>query len=174
MSARFLVVNGHPDPRPERFCHALCASYEHGAQAAGFETHCLEIGRLDYPFAEGNARLAEATRLLDWADRLAIVFPLWLDAPPPVLCAFLARAAERSQAPHFADRSAAARAARIVVTMDMPAFMLRSKFRDTSDAFALPGVLAREATFIGAVASISAEARKQWLDAVRNFGLHGC
>ena len=31
-----LVVNGHPDPAPERFCAALCDAYEEGAVEAGW------------------------------------------------------------------------------------------------------------------------------------------
>jgi len=30
-----LLVNGHPDPSPERFCSALCDAYEDGARKAG-------------------------------------------------------------------------------------------------------------------------------------------
>src|ERR1700744_979013 len=96
MSHNILVVNGHPDPRPERFCAALCDAYEDGARARGCATRRLDVGALQISAlaasgAEGHGRndplseLEQAFRLLRAADRLAIVYPLWADAPPAEL-----------------------------------------------------------------------------------------
>ncbi|HWA60997.1 MAG TPA: hypothetical protein VG939_06460 [Caulobacteraceae bacterium] len=38
---RILIVNGHPDPAPERLCAALASAYGEAARAAGRETRRL-------------------------------------------------------------------------------------------------------------------------------------
>jgi hypothetical protein len=81
---RILVVNGHPDPRPARFCSALCDAYEEGARSAGWTVRRLTVGCL----ASGPAGLrngcSQETALEDiaWATQLFVVFPLWSDQPP--------------------------------------------------------------------------------------------
>ena len=56
MSRNILVVNGHPDPRPERFCAALCDAYSAGAQAQGCATRRLDVGSLRIPAAARTSR----------------------------------------------------------------------------------------------------------------------
>lgn len=178
MDTKLLVVNGHPDPRPQRYCHALCDAYRQGAQSGGVNARFLNVGNLNHPFAAaGSANsssddLAHAIQAIRWATQLAIVFPLWLDAPPQALYD-LFDLAERSGA--MFDGKAPRRAAHIVVTMDLPAFMHRSKFASNTrapnknSAMALPGVDALEATFIGSVDRISNERRLRWLDTMSAF-----
>ncbi len=52
---RILVVNGHPDPRPERFCAALCARPIRMAPSpAGWEVRRLDVGKLDLSADHGK------------------------------------------------------------------------------------------------------------------------
>lgn len=48
MANRTLVIDGHPDPAPERFCHALAAAYAEGATATGRAVRRIEVARLDF------------------------------------------------------------------------------------------------------------------------------
>ena len=181
MDTKLLVVNGHPDPRPERDCHALCGAYRKGARSRGVQTRYLDVGTLDHPFAasanpnEPSNALAHAIAAIRWATQLATIFPLWLDAPPQALYD-LFDLAERSGAMFEPLGQAPRRAAHIVVTMDLPAFMHRSKFvscgraPNKDCAIALPGVEALETTLIGSVERISKEQRLHWLDTMCAFG----
>src|ERR1700744_2518743 len=174
MSHNILVVNGHPDPRPERFCAALCDAYEDGARARGCATRRLDVGALQISAlaasgAEGHGRndpfrdLGQAFRLPRAADRLAIVYPLWADAPPAELRQmfdFVARLGTHLRTP--VER----KAARVLVTTALPGFFYRGKLKDA----ALTGVPPVEPTFIGAVEAISCVKRLDWLARVRGFG----
>lgn len=162
---RLVVVNGHPDPRKERYCAALTSAYVRGAAAGGWQARSVNVGELsatalqglvqgDQPEAAAAAMLAAIER----ADRLAIVFPLLFDRPPEPLTGLMARIAPRK--------------AHVVVTMDMPAFAYRSILRGTETApmLSIPNVTPEEPVLIGCVASITLEQRRSWLRAMRRFG----
>jgi putative NADPH-quinone reductase len=162
---RLVVVNGHPDPRKERFCAALAQAYARGGLAGGWSIVPLSVGELalsslqaltegDQPDAEAAAMLSE----IEQADRLAIVFPLWFGKPPEPLSALFARVAPRK--------------AHVVVTMDMPAFAYRSILRgpERSPMLAVPGIEVEEPVLIGCVSSISLEQRRAWLKTLSDYG----
>jgi putative NADPH-quinone reductase len=64
-----------------------------------------------------------------------------------------------------------AKAARLVVTTELPAFLYRAQ-PDQDAIIALPGIRAETPTFIGSVDSISIEQRTRWLQEVRAYGAH--
>ena len=166
---RLLIVNGHPDPRPERFCAALCQACLTGAAAAGRNADILALGAL-FP-ADGDAQSEEATRalaLLHQPARLTVIFPLWLDKPPEIVTRFFERV-ERS-------RDAPPRRAHVVVTMSLPAFAHRSMLRDREGpqhiqhAMSLPGLEMDALNFVGSVDTISQAQREEWLYKLRRLG----
>ncbi len=169
MSRNILVVNGHPDPRPERFCAALCDAYSQGALAQGCATRRLDVGTLRIPAAANDDLHAWdgvelAYRLVRAADRLAIVYPLWANGPPAELMQlfdYVARLRNRLD-------SASAKSARLVVTTELPAFLYRTK--QDAAATSLAGIRADAPTFIGSVETISDAQRGKWLDEMRTFG----
>lgn len=57
---RILIINGHPDARPERLCAALAAAYAAGARAAGHEVQSLSIGEIPVAMLEDAADFAAA------------------------------------------------------------------------------------------------------------------
>jgi len=170
MSRNILVVNGHPDPRPERFCAALCDAYEAGARAKGCATRRLDVGSLHLSLltagddAEPWDGIEQAYRLMRAADRLAIVYPLWLDGPPAELSQLFDIVA-KLQSHLTPDPVLAAKSARIVVTTALPSFLYRGK-----DTVVRLNGIAGDPTFIGAVDTISAGQRTRWLEQVRSFG----
>ncbi len=172
MSRNILVINGHPDPRPERFCAALCDAYAAGAAARGCATRRLDVGALHIPAPSASLDndpapwdgIEQAFRLMRAADRLAIVYPLRADGPP----------AELRQMFDYVSRLGAqldptrraTKAARVVVTTGLPAFLYRGKLK----ADGLCGVAAGAPTFIGSVESISCGQRMRWLEQMHGFG----
>ena len=170
---RVLVINGHPDPRPERYCAALCSEYASGGSDSGLQTEILTLGNIpslatDYfPHNSPPHDLLRAFDLIAWATQLAVVFPLWLDNPPlPVQQLFARRAslaATRMQQ-HVALKAC------LIVTMGMPAFTYRSPTCPSVRQLSLAGIETTASTFIGCVDSLTPAQRKFWLAAARQMG----
>ena len=189
---RIVLIDGHPDPDPARFVHALTASYGEGAHAAGHEVRRIELATLDFPLLRSRAAwegaappvIAGAQETIGWADHLAIFYPLWLGDMPALLKAFL----EQAMRPGFAIGAGGAglnngllrgKSARLVVTMGMPAFFYRFYFGAHSvksferNILKLVGVKPVRHTLIGGVEG-SAEDRESALDELFKLGQAGC
>lgn len=186
MDKKILVINGHPDPRPERFCAALSQAYLQGAVSSGLDVKDLTLGTMtetltspseDQPAEGWSGDVGSALDLLRWANQLVLIFPLWLDAPPIPLQSLFKQA---GLVPRFSSKQRSdggANSSRVFVTMEMPAFAHRAMFCSRVNAnrrtFALPGMENSEPVFIGSVGAISAESRARWLSDVRQSGAGG-
>ena len=107
MAKRILIIDGHPDPEPQRLCHGLANAYASGAADASHEVRRLELHTLDFPllrsetdFETGKppAPIATAQADISWAEHIVIVYPLWLGTMPALLKGFL----EQTIRPDFA------------------------------------------------------------------------
>ncbi len=101
MGKRIVIIDGHPDGRPERYVHALARAYREGAEAAGHEVADIEVAKLIFPllrkredFEEGipPAVIRRSQDAIKRADHLLIVYPLWLGSMPAALKAFFEQA----------------------------------------------------------------------------------
>jgi putative NADPH-quinone reductase len=171
-----LVINGHPDPRPERFCGALSEAYQRGGTSGGWETRRVNVGNLPLSTIDSmngdddpDAEVLEIFNDIDWANRLAIVFPLWFDQPPDALRALFGHVGGGTR-----RTVGGLRRAHVIVTMEMPAFAYRSLLRPDSPRRAndltIPGVVPDEPVLIGCVNTITREQRRLWLETVRQYG----
>lgn len=192
MGKRIAIIDGHPDPEPGRFGHALAQAYAEGALAAGHEIRRVDIAALDVVFLrsarswESDAPtpdIAAAQEAIGWAEHLVIVYPLWLGAMPALLKAFFEQAfrpgiaiakGKRTMWPGLLN----GRSARIVVTMGMPALLYRWYFLAHSlrslerNILRFSGIGPIRETLIGRVEA-SAERRARWLDRLRALGRAG-
>ena len=107
MAKRILIIDGHPDPEPQRLCHGLANAYASGAVDAGHEVRRLELHSLDFPLLRSEADfetgkppapIATAQADISWAEHIVIVYPLWLGTMPALLKGFL----EQTIRPDFA------------------------------------------------------------------------
>lgn len=144
MPRRVLLVVGHPDPNPERYCRALANAYAEAAEKAGHSVRRVDLASLDFPllrtldeFEHGTVpdSLREAAEAITWAEHLVFVFPLWLGTMPALLKAFLEQVMRPGTAFAYPENGSGfgktllgGRSARIVVTMGMPAFFYRLWF----------------------------------------------
>lgn len=188
MQTRILILQGHPDPAPERFGRALAAAYAKGATQAGHEIRLIDLATLgfdllrtkkDHDDAPVPAALADAQQAIAGADHIVIVFPLWLGGMPALLKGFL----EQVLRPGFAYRVAGGwkrlltgRLARIVVTMGMPPLAYRFWFGGHGvrqlerSILGFVGIKPVRTTLIGGIESMTDGGRQRWLDRMRSLG----
>jgi putative NADPH-quinone reductase len=188
--ARILIINGHPDPRPERLCAALAEAYAGGAEGVGHATRRLDVGALRFPLIrsaeafEGAvpAGIAEAQEAVRWAEHLVLVFPLWLGGMPALLKGFLEQLLRYGfslpkQSEGFPKGLLGGRSARIIVTMGMPGPVYRWWFGAHGvrtlerEILGLSGIRPVRHTLIGGVGTSAAQDR--WLLRVAALGAQG-
>jgi putative NADPH-quinone reductase len=189
MARRILVINGHPDPGPERFAAALAGAYIKGASLAGHQIRRLDVGALDFPLIRSAAQfidreppscIREAQEAVLWADHLVIIFPLWLGSPPAVLKAFLEQVFRYGFAVSPPGQPMKGllkgRSARVIVTMGMPAPAFRWAFDAAGlkslvrGVLWLSGVSPIRSTVLGGVEAEPAR-RARWLRDVQDLGV---
>lgn len=187
-SRRILVLDAHPDPDPARFVHALARTYADAADAAGHEVVILHLATLDFPIlrqpadwlhGEAPAVIARAQSDIEWADHLAVFYPLWMGDMPALLKAFLEQVMRPGFALEYRDlglprKLLAGRSARVVVTMGMPALFYRLVYGAHSvksferNILRLVGFKPVERTIVGGVEN--AGHREAALEAMRELG----
>lgn len=139
---RVVILDGHPDPDPGRYCHAIAAAYARGAASAGHVIHRVNLGEIDFPMLvtredwESGAPCPAVLAFQDelsWAEHLVIIYPLWLGGMPARLKALLEQAFRPTFA--FGGKTVApgggrmkGRSVRIIVTMGMPGVIYRTVF----------------------------------------------
>lgn len=189
MKKRILILNGHPDPSPARFCAALANAYEHGARSAGHDVRSLMVGALDFNLlrtAKAFSEMPQSTDIIGargdllWAEHLVFVFPLWLGGPPALLKGFMECVACKEfllgtgKGP-MPEGKLHGRTGRILVTMGMPSLIYRTFFvRHGTKAFErsilnLAGVRPVRTSYVGNVEA-SAENRQHWIARARKLG----
>jgi putative NADPH-quinone reductase len=194
MPKKILVINGHPDPSPQRFDHALADSYFSGAREAGHDVRRVAIAEVDFPwlkngtdFYTGRAPsvIVNQQELLRWAEHVVLIYPLWLGAMPALLKAYL----EQVLRPGFAFAEAkgrglpkgllVGRSVRIFVTMGMPALFYTMVYRAHSlkslerNILGFVGFKPIRATVIGNIEGVSAKKRQSILAEAAELGTKG-
>jgi putative NADPH-quinone reductase len=193
MSRRVLIIVGHPDPHPGRFCRRLAEAYAEGAVAAGHELRRVDLAAIEFPMLRTSEEfrhgavpdsLRPAADAIAWAEHIVFVFPLWLGTMPSLLKAFLeqtmrpgiAFAYPEDKEAGFARTLLKGRSARLVVTMGMPAFFYRIWYLGHGVSGMRRNILnfvgirpVRESLF-GAVDAAGAARRERWIERVRRLG----
>lgn len=143
MGKHILVINGNPDPAPERLTGAIASAYAAAAAGAGHSVARLDIGALEFPILRRSAdfltqpeevAIRGARDEIRRADHLVFVYPLWLGGPPALLKAFMeqisrAGFALQTSEGGFPKGQLKGKSARIMVTMGMPALVYRLIYR---------------------------------------------
>ncbi|MDI1285063.1 MAG: NAD(P)H-dependent oxidoreductase [Reyranella sp.] len=190
MTAKILILNGHPDPVRKGLCHALADAYGTGAVEAGHDVRRLDIATLDFGFVHSQAEfehgnapadIEAAQASIKWANHMVVIFPLWLGDVPAVLKAFL----EQTLRPGFAyayrpsgfpEMFLKGRSVRVVVTMGMPAIVYRWYFRAHGlknlkrNILRFVGFSPVRDTLLGSVGTRSKEQIARWFDDMKALG----
>ena len=191
MSRNILILDGHPDPANDRLIHALAEAYREGARASNHTAHVIRVAdltfpvlrsQMDYDKGEPVDSVRRCQDLMNWADHVVFLYPLWLGSMPALLKALL----EQMMRPGFAFSALklgkwpvkflSGKSARIVITMGMPAPIYRWYFRAHSlrslqrNILKFVGFRSIRSTLIGNVADLSKVKRTQWLENLRALG----
>jgi len=194
MSKRILIIDGHPDQRAGRYVHALSKAYYDGARLGGHEVRSIIVSEIDFPLLRTSdeyqggtapAAIRRCQDLIECAEHVVILFPLWLGSMPALLKGFL----EQTLRPGFAfaeasglglpKRLLSGRSARIIVTMGMPALFYRWYFRAHSlkslqrNILRFCGFRPVNACVVGMVESMSQAQRGEWLAKIQELGARG-
>jgi len=189
MTKKILVILGHPNK--DTLGGALAASYRDGAAAAGAEVRELFIGDLQFDpilrlgykaIQELEPDLVAAQESIKWADHLVWVYPIWWGTMPALLKGFLDRTflpgfgfKYRENSPWW-DKLLAGRSARMIVTLDAPAWYDRLMYgaggRKTMRKAVLQfcGIKPVGVTTFGSVKSSDDAKRKKWLAEANDLG----
>lgn len=192
MGRRLLLIQGHPDPQPGHFGHALADAYAAAAREAGHTLEWVTVAALDFPLLRTKAdwdsgevprSLLPVQQAILRAEHLVIFFPLWLGGMPALLKGFLEQVAR----PGFAidpvgstrwNKLLGGRSARLVVTMGMPAIVYRWVFRAHSlkalerNILGFAGISPVHETLVGGVEG-SDKTRQRWLAKLTELGAQG-
>jgi putative NADPH-quinone reductase len=195
---RIAIIQGHPDPRGNHFGHALAEAYAWGAKAAGREIDVIEVARLDFPLLRSREDLErgvppeairQAQSAIAHSDHVMMVYPVWNGAMPALLKGFL----EQTFRPAFMfpdvrpgeplgfssaltqRKALKGKTARVVVTMQMPAFVYRWYFHPhpEKNTLRLSGLGPIRESLIGLVESPNRNRREQWLRTMEALGRRG-
>lgn len=193
MSRNIAIVQGHPDPAPERLCRALADAYARGAVRGGHEIRRIDVSSLDFPLLRSQAEfeggkippaIAEAQETLRWADHFVFIYPIWLGDAPALLKGFI----EQTFRPGFAFRYRDGRipkgllkgkSARLIVTMGMPNLVYRFFFfahglRNLKrNVLGYSGVAPVRTTFVGQAKGMPRQTAEEWLAAAETLGRDG-
>jgi putative NADPH-quinone reductase len=191
---KILILQGHPNPAGNRFCHALADAYKRGAESSGHPVQIIDIAQLDFPllrtqedFDQGTAPevIRQAQNAIKTAQHLVIIYPLWLGSMPAYLKAFIEQvfrpgfAATKSTGGKPWKQLLTGKTAHIVITMGMPALVYRWYFLAHSlkslerNILGFCGIKTTQETLIGSIESVDESKRKQWLDKMERLGGEG-
>jgi len=185
---KILIIDGHPDPAPKHFVHAICRAYAKSAREAGHRVRKIRVGQLDFPmlrepsdWLEGAPPpvIAKAQADFSWAEHAVIVYPLWLGDVPGLLKGLLEQVMRPGFALAYRDKGfpkklLAGRSARVVVTMGMPGLFYSLVYRAHSlkslerNILAFVGFKPVHHTIVGWVED--AERREAALAEIRELG----
>jgi putative NADPH-quinone reductase len=179
---KILIINGHPNP--ESFNAALVAAYEHAMLNQHVEVKVLNIHELNfepslkYGYAkrmEVEADIVKSQELISWADHMVWFHPVWWGGLPALTKGFI----DRVFTPGFAfkyrensvwwDKLLSGKTARIITTLDQPAFFYRMMFGRPSvnqlkkSTLQFCGVKPVKVSYFGPIRNSSLEQRAKML-----------
>lgn len=188
MPANILIIQGHPDPDQQHFCHALADAYAEAAEQAGHSVRRVEVARLEFPLlrqaddwkhGEPPPAITGVQSEVLRAGHIVIIYPLWLGTMPALLKGFLEQVFRQSFAfgadPMKPERRLRGRSARVVVTMGMPALIYRVYFMAHGlknlerNILRFCGIKPVRSSLVGMVEGGSAR-RERWLEHMRRLG----
>ncbi len=186
---KILIINGHPDKESYNF--AMAEAYKNGALASGAEVKQINIRELDFnPNLQFGYRmrtelepdLLDSQEKLKWADHMVWLYPIWWGSVPALMKGFLDRvllpgfAFEKRENSLWWDKLLGGKTARIICTMDQPAWYYKW-FNGSPSHTAMKkltlnfiGINKVRITSIGPIRLSKEKYRTDWLKKIEKLG----
>ncbi|MCH7403087.1 NAD(P)H-dependent oxidoreductase [Belliella kenyensis] len=186
---KILIINGHPDKKSFNF--GLSEAYLKGAKNSGAEVKVINIRELDFnPNLEYGYRkrkelepdLMDAQAKLNWAEHLVWIYPVWWSSVPAIMKGFIDRvflpgfAFNKREGSLFSDKCFSGKTARIICTLDQPAWYYRWVYGNPSHNAMKKGTLnfigikRVKSTTIGPIRLSKDNFREKWLKKIEKLG----
>jgi 1,4-dihydroxy-2-naphthoate octaprenyltransferase len=183
-----LLILGHP--RKDSFCASLASAYEKGARRSGVNIKMLSLADLHFnlnvTFAEPQDQppeddIVKAQKLIQWADHLVFVYPVWWGMMPALLKGFI----DRVFIPGFAFYEIAEnnyrkllnnKTAQLIITMDTPVWIYHLFVKAPSThamkvaTLEFCGISPVRTLHLSSVKHSTAEEKRKWLKVTYNLG----
>jgi NAD(P)H dehydrogenase (quinone) len=186
---KILIINGHPNL--DSFNFALTEAYRDGAKSAGAEVKEIVIAQLQFnpnlqmgyqKRTELEPDLVDAIEKIKWADHLVWVHPVWWGGLPAITKGFIDRCflpgitfQYRENSPWW-DKLLTGKTARIITTLDSPAWFYKFLFNQPSVnqlkkcTLEFCGIKPVKVTFVGPIKNSAVEKRKNELLKISRLG----
>lgn len=186
---RIVIINGHPNKKSFNF--GVAEAYKNGAIESGAEIKEIIIADLNFnpnlqfgyqKRMELEPDLLKAWEMIQWADHLVWIHPVWWGGLPALMKGFI----DRLFLPGFAyqyrenslwwDKLLKGKTAHIITTIDQPGWYYRLMYGRPSvnqlkkSTLEFCGVKPVKVTYLGIVRTSGEDQRKKWLKKVRSLG----
>jgi len=186
---RIVIINGHPNPGS--FCHAIAAAYKAGAEESGAAVKEIQIAALDFePNLKYGYRqrqelepdLQESWTIIQWADHLVWIHPVWWGGFPAIMKGFIDRLFLPGMAYKYRENSVwwdkllKGKTAHIITTLDQPGWYYRFSFGRPSvnqlrrSILEFCGIKPVRVSYIGIVKTATEQQRGKWLERIQAMG----
>ncbi len=183
-----MIILGHP--LKDSFCGALAREYAKGASEKNSEVKIIHLGDLKFDpvlkagykkIQELEPDLKEVQKMIEWADHLTFVYPIWWANVPSLLKGLI----DRTFLPGFAykfkgnslrwDKYLKGKTFRLMATSDSPPIFYRSIVGDPDrkamkDVLSFCGVKMKGKSYFGSIKLSNDKKRKKWISRARNLG----
>jgi NAD(P)H dehydrogenase (quinone) len=186
---KIAIINGHPNK--DSFNFGVAEAYRLGAVETGAEVKEIVIRDLNFnpnlqfgyqKRMELEPDLMKAWEIIQWADHLVWVHPVWWGGLPALMKGFIDRLFLPGMAYKYRENSVwwdkllKGKTAHIMTTLDQPGWYYRLFFGRPSvnqlrkSILEYCGVKPVKLTYIGVIRNSKDEQRAQWLRKVKELG----
>ncbi|WP_079242516.1 NAD(P)H-dependent oxidoreductase [Chryseobacterium indologenes] len=186
---KIVIINGHPNK--DSFNFGIAEAYRSGAIEAGAEVKEIVIRDLHFnpnlqfgyqKRMELEPDLLKAWEIIQWADHLVWVHPVWWGGFPALMKGFIDRLFLPGMAYKYRENSVwwdkllKGKTAHIITTLDQPGWYYRLFFGRPSvnqlrkSILEYCGVKPVKVTYIGIIRNSKEEQRSKWLRKVKELG----
>ncbi|AZA77343.1 flavodoxin family protein [Chryseobacterium sp. G0186] len=187
---KIAIINGHPNK--ESFNFGVASAYKAGAVESGAEIKEIIIGDLNFnpnlqfgyqKRMELEPDLLNAWEIIQWADHLVWVHPVWWGGLPALMKGFIDRlflpglAYKYRENSVWWDKLLKGKTAHIITTLDQPGWYYRLTYGRPSvnqlkkSTLEFCGVKPVKVTYLGIIRGSKEEQRVQWLNKVKQLGM---
>lgn len=186
---KIAIINAHPNK--DSFNFGVTEAYRLGASEAGAEVREIVIRDLNFnpnlqfgyqKRMELEPDLLKAWEIIQWADHLVWVHPVWWGGFPAIMKGFIDRLFLPGMAYKYRENSVwwdkllKGKTAHIITTLDQPGWYYRLFFGRPSvnqlrkSILEYCGVKPVKVTYVGIIRNSKDEQRAQWLRKVKELG----